>query len=157
MSGAGANPDAFDMKTKTYRRWLVSFLWLAVSCSLTMGSTDSTDSKLARITFYSAEACKWGNSSSTGVRLIEGQHVAVDPTVIPYGSTVTIPGLGLFTAVDTGTDVRLRTAARKAPGSNPGKDGAIVIDVFVDREATLHRIAKTFPHFVEVTWHAPNS
>ena len=50
--------------------------------------------------------------TSTGVKARQGITVAVDPNIIPYGSRVTIPGLGTFIAQDTGSAVRRRIAAR---------------------------------------------
>jgi Uncharacterized protein conserved in bacteria len=44
-------------------------------------------------------------TTATGVNLTANPNakvIAVDPNVIPLGSTVTIPGLGSFTAADTG-------------------------------------------------------
>lgn len=107
---------------------------------------------LARITFYSSDRGSGGPIASTGVRLQEGKHVAVDPSIIPYGSTVNIPGLGSRKAVDCGSAVTARTAARKAAGGNKLKAKAIVIDVFVAKQSTLRRMANTFPMFVDVTW-----
>lgn len=44
--------------------------------------------------------------TSTGTRAIEGRTIAVDPTVIPYGSKVFIEGLGLFIAEDCGSAIK---------------------------------------------------
>lgn len=49
--------------------------------------------------------------SSTGRQLAEGISCAVDPSVIPYGSTVDIPGVGTRLAVDTGGAVKGKTAS----------------------------------------------
>ena len=35
---------------------------------------------------------KWGYQTSTGVRATEGRTIAVDPTVVPYGSKVIVNG-----------------------------------------------------------------
>lgn len=108
--------------------------------------------RLARVTFYTSDGEPGGHYGSTGVRLEEGKHVAVDPSVIPYGSEVSIPGLGLYRAVDCGTAVTARTAARKAAGDDPQKASAIVIDVFCAKRETLQCMATTFPMYVEVVW-----
>jgi len=107
---------------------------------------------LARITFYSSDRGSGGPIASTGVRLQDGLHAAVDPSIIPYGSIVSIPGLGTRKAVDCGSAVTARTAARRSAGGNRLKANAIVIDVFVAKQSTLRRMAATFPMFVDVTW-----
>ncbi len=62
--------------------------------------------------------------SKSGVRLRPG-HCAVDPRLIPFGSVVDLPKLGLrLVAVDTGSAVR----SRKASGGR-----LPVIDVFFER------------------------
>jgi 3D (Asp-Asp-Asp) domain-containing protein len=45
------------------------------------------------------------NATASGIWPYEGV-VAVDPRVIPLGSTVTIDGMGTFLAADTGSLVR---------------------------------------------------
>lgn len=60
-----------------------------------------------KITYFSTdEECSSGeNSSSTpGVSLIEGQTVAVDPSVIPYGTEIIVDG-HIFIASDCGRKV----------------------------------------------------
>lgn len=111
---------------------------------------------LARITFYSGDRDSGGPIASTGVRLEEGKHVAVDPAIIPYGSEVTIPGLGSYRAVDCGSAVTARTAARKSAGGDPRKASAIVIDVFVAKRQAVQRMASTFPMYVGVSWRTPS-
>jgi 3D (Asp-Asp-Asp) domain-containing protein len=68
---------------------------------------------LARLTAYwcGEDHYTRAHISATGVRLHSG-HCAVDPSVIPFGSVVQIQGIGTFLAVDTGTAVVSRKAAR---------------------------------------------
>lgn len=106
---------------------------------------------LARVTFYSSDTCPWGSQSATGVRLIEGKHAAVDPKKIPYGSTLYIPGLGERKAVDTGTAVKSRKAAKEL-GKTKLERQAVVVDIFVKNKKTMAQLAKTFPHFVKIKW-----
>jgi 3D (Asp-Asp-Asp) domain-containing protein len=99
----------------------------------------------ARITVY------WKDSdpdtaqlkSSSGVRLRES-HIAVDPALIPYGSTVRIEGWGVFTAVDTGSAVKRRTAARKL-----GRDVPVIDVFFLSKEDAL-RASQQRPLFSKV-------
>ena len=48
----------------------------------------------------------YGNSTSTGVKAKEGRTIAVDPSVIPYGTKVYIKGAGEFVAEDCGGGVK---------------------------------------------------
>lgn len=114
-------------------------------------STMKAGEALARITFYSADTCPFGFRSATGVRLEEGRHCAVDPKVVPYGAIVHIPNLGERRAVDTGTAVITRQAAR-ASGKTRGERAAIVIDVFCRNRKTMERLAEEIPPFLKVTW-----
>lgn len=79
-----------------------------------------------RVTAYWVGQDEWTNKlqSSTGQRLISGRSCAVDPRVIPYGSTVVI-GNREFKAIDTGTAVVTRKASR---GTLP------VVDLFFKTE-----------------------
>ena len=100
----------------------------------------------ARITVY------WQNSdyytkllkSSSGVRLKNGMHVAVDPKLIPYGSKIRIEGWGTYTAVDTGSAVIKRTAAKRM-----GKNVPVVDVFFVSKEEAL-RATRMNPIFSRV-------
>ena len=73
-------------------------------------------SMLARVTVYWAKGGSGSDrftrqhKTATGIRLKSG-HCAVDPRRIPYGSQVIFPD-GRFLAVDTGTAVINRKAAR---------------------------------------------
>jgi len=62
--------------------------------------------------------------SSTGYTLKSGRSCAVDPKIIPYGSTVVIDGKE-FKAIDTGTAVVAKKASR---GKLP------VVDLFYKTE-----------------------
>lgn len=102
---------------------------------------------MARVTYY------WPNSSgqvgtitSTGAKAVCGQTIAVDPKIIPYGSKVVIPEMGKsFKAIDTGSAVKARTAAKKL-----GRPDAIVIDVFCANKATAMQRIKKYPLFMKV-------
>lgn len=84
-----------------------------------------------RITGYTAT----GSRTASGTWPATGRTVAVDPNLIPMGSTVYIQGLGVFTAEDTG--------------------GAVIgphIDVFVGSEAEAYSITG----YRLVSWTAPH-
>ena len=83
--------------------------------------------------------------SSTGESLINKSSVAVDPEIIPYGSTVEIPELNIVAkAVDTGTAVKNKTASRKMGLNVP------VVDLFFDSKADALVFANESPHFVSI-------
>lgn len=97
-------------------------------------SIETPAQQQARITFYYRGEDPFGDITSKpgpdGHNLAhEGTTIAVDPSVIPYGSGVNIPGLkdvlghDSFYAHDTGSDVVSRKASQ---GRDP------VIDVYLD-------------------------
>jgi 3D (Asp-Asp-Asp) domain-containing protein len=112
--------------------------------------------RLARLTAYwSGEGDYYTRHhiSSTGVHLHKG-HCAVDPTIIPYGSVVTIVGLGSYLAVDTGTAVVSRRAARES-GHNRGERAALVIDLYFENRREAEKFAANGPKFASITWANP--
>lgn len=61
-----------------------------------------------KLTFYCpCSSCSggWGNQTATGTIAKQGRTIAVDPDVIPYGSTVYIEGWGYYIAEDCGGGV----------------------------------------------------
>jgi 3D (Asp-Asp-Asp) domain-containing protein len=93
--------------------------------------------------------------SSTGIRLHNG-HCAVDPTIIPYGSVVQIEGLGTYLAVDTGTAVVSRRAARKS-GHNHDERHALVVDLYFESRADGEAFAASGPKFASISWFVPGT
>ena len=62
-----------------------------------------------KLTFYCpCRSCSegWGNKTSTGTYAKQGRTIAVDPSIIPYGSTVYIEGWGYYTAEDCGGGIK---------------------------------------------------
>ena len=115
---------------------------------------------LARVTVYWAKggagSDRWTRRHicSTGARLRAG-HCAVDPRRIPYGSRVTLPDATLV-AVDTGSAVRSRKAARRL-GRNSVERGALVIDRFFETKQEALTWARRNPYFMFVRVSPPNA
>ena len=120
--------------------------------------SDSGETRLARVTAYWAGEGDYYTGrglSATGVRLHDG-HCAVDPSIIPYGSVVEIAGVGKFLAVDTGSAVINRTAAREG-GHTYEERHAIVVDVFFEDSSEGERFEAAAAKFVSITWYTPSS
>jgi 3D (Asp-Asp-Asp) domain-containing protein len=110
---------------------------------------------LARITAYWTDEDYYTSQhmSSTGVKLHEG-HCAVDPSLIPYGSVVKIPGMGSYVAVDTGSAVVSREAAVGA-AHNADEKNALVVDLFFENRHEAEEFAAHGPSYVAVSWKRP--
>ena len=80
----------------------------------------------------------------------------MDPSIIPYGSVVKIDGLGSYLAVDTGTAVVSRRAARES-GHSPAQRNALVIDLYFENRRDGEKFAAHGPKFASVTWTKPNA
>jgi 3D (Asp-Asp-Asp) domain-containing protein len=114
--------------------------------------------RLARVTAYWAAEGDYYTGrgiSATGVRLHDG-HCAVDPNIIPYGSVVEVAGVGKFLAVDTGSAVISRTAAREG-GHNTAERHAIVVDLFFASRRGGEAFAAGAAKFVNISWWTPSS
>src|SRR4029077_18303651 len=81
---------------------------------------------------------------------------AVDPKKIPYGSRVVLPDGSALSAVDTGTAVRNRKAARRSGRTNYERN-AIVIDKFFETKRQALAWANSNPPFVSVKVVPPNT
>ena len=118
----------------------------------------SGESRLARVTAYWAGEGDYYTGrgmSATGVRLHDG-HCAVDPNIIPYGSVVEIAGVGRYLAVDTGSAVISRTAAREG-GHTYEERHAIVVDVYFEDRDAGERFEAAAAKFVSIKWWTPTS
>jgi 3D (Asp-Asp-Asp) domain-containing protein len=119
-------------------------------------ATDGPGGRLARVTAYWAAEGDYytrHHLAATGVRLHDG-HCAVDPNIIPYGSVVALEGIGTFLAVDTGTAVVERTAAREA-GHNYAEKHALVIDLFFASRRQGEAFAASAAKWAAVSWWSP--
>lgn len=125
------------------------------------GAYARDNSLLARVTVYWARGGHGSDrysrqhKSSTGQRLRQG-HCAVDPRKIPYGSRVVLPDGTTLSAVDTGSAVRNRKAARKG-GRTINERNAIVIDKFFETKRQALTWANSNPPFVSVKVIPPNA
>ena len=109
---------------------------------------------LARVTVYWAAGGRGSDrytrqhKCSTGLRLRDG-HCAVDPARIPYGSNIVLPDGTSLAAVDTGTAVRNRKAARLS-GRTRFERSAVVVDRFFETKRQALEWARIHPHFIPV-------
>jgi 3D (Asp-Asp-Asp) domain-containing protein len=109
---------------------------------------------LARVTVYWAKGGAGSDrytrqhKTSTGMRLRDG-HCAVDPRRIPYGSQIIFPDRTRLFAVDTGTAVKNRKAARLS-GRTVNERSAIVVDRFFETKQQALSWARRNPAFMPV-------
>jgi 3D (Asp-Asp-Asp) domain-containing protein len=108
---------------------------------------------LARITVY-WKGESGAHASWNGARLQTG-HCSVDPKKIPYGSTVIFPDAACL-AVDTGTDIVNRRAARVC-GRTASQRSALVIDRYFDSKQEALSWARQHPVFMTVRVQPPES
>ena len=137
-------------------------LLLLLTCLMfPSGGFARDNSLLARVTVYWARGGRGGDrytrqhKSATGQRLQQG-HCAVDPRKIPYGSRVVLPDGTTLSAVDTGTAVRNRKAARRS-GRTSYERNAVVIDKFFENKRQALAWANSNPPFVSVKVIPPNA
>lgn len=125
------------------------------------GTVGREQSLLARITVYWASGGRGSDrytrqhKCATGTRLRTG-HCAVDPRRIPYGSQVVFPDGTSLAAVDTGTAVKNRKAARKL-GRTAYERSAVVVDRFFETKRQALAWAKKNPYFMTVRVIPPKS
>ena len=100
----------------------------------------------ARVTVYWKEDYYTRRGlTSSGMPLVSGESAAVDPSIIPYGSTIEIPGYGDVKAVDTGSAVVSRKASRAAGSRAP------VIDLYFDKRRAAMEWEASHPPFMTVS------
>ena len=128
----------------------------APSVAAVVANSDLPDpakpTRLARVTAYWPGEDYFTNRkmSATGARLRPG-YCAVDSNIIPYGSTVIIPGVGNYLAMDTGTAVISRKAARES-GHNRAERSALVIDLYFPSRKAGELFSREGPKFALVAW-----
>ena len=135
-------------------------LTIAVALLLAPAVFARNDSLLARVTVYWASGGSGSDRDTrhhrcaTGARLRDG-HCAVDPRHIPYGSRVLLPNGESLAAVDTGSAVRNRKAARQS-GRTAYEKGALVIDRFFETKHKALAWANSHPAFMPIKVVRPN-
>jgi 3D (Asp-Asp-Asp) domain-containing protein len=143
------------------KRTLLLFLMGVSALPAAYGAYARDNSLLARVTVYWARGGHGSDrytrqhKSATGQRLEQG-HCAVDPRRIPYGSRVVLPDGTTLSAVDTGTAVRNRKAARRS-ARTADERSAIVIDKFFETKHQALTWANSNPPFVNVKVLPPNA
>jgi 3D (Asp-Asp-Asp) domain-containing protein len=112
----------------------------------------SIPTRLARVTAYWPGEDYYTNHkmTATGARLRPG-FCAVDSNIIPYGSLVMIPGVGNYLAMDTGTAVISRKAAKES-GHNRAERSALVIDLYFPSRKAGELFSREGPKFAMVAW-----
>lgn len=83
---------------------VLGFSWLGVK-PVEAAERNMTSLGTFKITFYCpCRKCsgKYGHHTSSGAIATEGRTIAVDTSVIPYGTKVYIEGFGEYVAEDTG-------------------------------------------------------
>src|ERR1700738_1827227 len=142
--------------SQTMKRFAIS---LGLVTLLAPAVFAKNDPVLARVTVYWARggggSDRWSrqHKCATGARLQEG-HCAVDPRKIPYGSQVKLPDGTTLAAVDTGTAVKNRKAARRSGRTTYERD-AIVIDRFFETRQQAMTWANRNPQFMTVRVASP--
>jgi 3D (Asp-Asp-Asp) domain-containing protein len=159
MTG-GMRPAAFvrvpNCPNKIMKTILHVFLFLLLFAPVSRAAEQSI---LARVTVYWASggggSDHWTRRhiGASGAHLRAG-HCAVDPRKIPYGSKVTLPD-GTLLAVDTGSAVRSRKAARLS-GRNANERNAIVVDRFFETKQQALSWARRNPYFMFVRISPPS-
>jgi 3D (Asp-Asp-Asp) domain-containing protein len=138
------------------KRFLTAFIFVLLVAPAGFAREQSV---LARVTVYWASggggSDHWTRRHicSTGARLRAG-HCAVDPRRIPYGSKVTLPDATLL-AVDTGSAVRSRKAARRS-GRTALERNALVVDRFFETKQQALGWARRNPYFMLVRVSPPD-
>lgn len=139
---------------------LLLLLASAASARTVSAAPTREQSLLARVTVYWASGGRGSDrytrqhKSATGMRLRQG-HCAVDPRKIPYGSQVIFPDRTGLVAVDTGSAVRSRKAARRG-GRTTYEKSALVVDRFFETKGQALSWARRNPAFMTVRVLPPN-
>jgi 3D (Asp-Asp-Asp) domain-containing protein len=95
-------------------------------------------SQTARVTFYNPHEDRFGSRVAIGGRAHEGTTMAA-PAAIPFGTHVSVPGLGEFVVQDRGS--ALEKAYRR---------GELRLDVYVATRKRMRQLQYGMPEYEEV-------
>lgn len=145
---------------RIFAKWIFGAFMCCVSTSCSQKTLVIKEKKKwenlgqARITTYSKYDDHWTRRglTSSGLGLECQKTCAVDPKIIPYGSKVRLPDLGMeMIATDTGSAVKSRLAARKMGKNVP------VVDIYFERKGDAKKFANGNPYFVDVEYLKPEN
>jgi 3D (Asp-Asp-Asp) domain-containing protein len=128
--------------------------WVASATQkINRNARKASSTLLARVTVFWAKGgatdrMSRAHRAATGARLRRGV-CAVDPRRIPYGSKVMLPDRTGLTAIDTGSAVKSRKAARLS-GRTPQERAAVVVDQFFETRIEALAWANAHPLFCMV-------
>ena len=107
---------------------------------------------LARVTYYYPGEDSYTNKlqTSTGVTAHVG-ICAVDPKKIPFYKKVYLSGIGVFRALDSGSAVVSRKAAKES-AHNKAERNALVVDVYCSSAHQARIMELNNPAYVAVYW-----
>lgn len=133
----------------------ITILILGLSAADAAPSPNYTKVKV-RVTYWThtEKNYTWGTkvASNPRKRATEGSTCATDPSKIPFGTKIYIPelggivGNGIFVVDDTGSAVKKMQAIPKSKRS----EIKYVIDIYVDSNAKMNKLARANPHYMEV-------
>jgi 3D (Asp-Asp-Asp) domain-containing protein len=107
---------------------------------------------LARITYYTKDEDYYSSrgQTSTGEPLRSGV-CAVNPDKIPFYKHVHVEGIGTFRALDSGSAVVSRKAAREAARTK-AEHNALVVDIYCRSQREAARMEANNPLYAYIAW-----
>jgi 3D (Asp-Asp-Asp) domain-containing protein len=140
--GPLSNPQAHDDSSKSALKPTVA----------AHSAVPSIPIRLARVTAYwpGEDYYTSHKLAATGVRLRPG-YCAVDSNIIPFGSIVMVLGVGNYLAMDTGTAVISRKAAKES-GHNRAERNALVVDLYFPDRKAGELFSREGPKYAMVAW-----
>jgi 3D (Asp-Asp-Asp) domain-containing protein len=150
--GIAAKAETFSSNFKPLKPIVVAAEDGATLAADLIAQSPTIKTRFARVTAYwpGEDYYTSHKMTATGIRLRQGL-CAVDSNIIPYGSLVLIPGIGNFLAMDTGTAVINRKAARLG-GHTKTERGAIVVDLYFASRRAGELFMQGGAKFAMIAW-----